>query len=183
MEEIWKDIEGYEGYYQISNLGRVKSLSRIINSVKTTYNSKEIILRNGIASNGYEFAILCVNYKKVKISIHRFVAIYFIENPKNKPCVNHINGIKTDNKVENLEWVTYSENSYHAVRTGLLYNSDFQRFRAKEANGIKVINKLNNRVYSSIIDAAKDYKMDNSTLAKMLKGKALNTTPFIYHNE
>ena len=98
MEEIWKDIEGYEGLYQVSNLGRVKSLRR------------NIILKNKIESNGYERVVLSTNNNPKDYSVHRLVAIAFIPNPNNYPIVNHKDENRTNNCVDNLEWCTQKYN-------------------------------------------------------------------------
>lgn len=119
--EIWKNIKDYEGMYQVSNLGNVKSLSR---KLRVHHNSmrllRERILKCGILRQGYKAAALWENQKVKLCTIHRLVGIAFIPNPKNKPCINHKNGIKTDNRVENLEWVTYSENMIHALKHNLI---------------------------------------------------------------
>lgn len=122
MVEIWKDIIGYEGTYQISNLGRIKSLERILPSdgIRVQSHRKERLLKGNKDRKGYHRISLSVNCVKSKmLSKHRLVAIYFVDNPYNKPEVNHINGIKSDNRAVNLEWVTRSENQYHAYATGL----------------------------------------------------------------
>lgn len=108
--EIWKptvDIEGYE----VSNLGRVRSFKQ---------NCKGLILKPRISRWGYQHVRLAINNDRKIFSVHKLVALAFIPNPLNKPCVNHINGIKTDNRVENLEWVTYAENISHAISKGLI---------------------------------------------------------------
>ena len=111
--EQWKDIEGYEGLYQISNLGRVKRLIGI-----NIY--KEHYLKPVKDRYGYLYVCLSKNNKHKVKTLHRLVAIYFIPNPDNKPCVNHIDGNKKNNKVENLEWCTYKENTCHAYKTSLI---------------------------------------------------------------
>lgn len=112
MNEVWKDIKGYEGLYQISNLARVKSF-------KFYKGTNERILKNFKTSNGYLAVKLCKNKTKKDMTIHRLVAKHFILNPEFKITVNHINGKKEDNSINNLEWSTYKENNEHARKTGL----------------------------------------------------------------
>lgn len=110
MTEVWKDIEGYEGYYQVSNLGRVKSLERLVigkNGKRYFCESKELF--GTVDSTGYLMVTLRKDGARKTISIHRLVAKTFIPNPENKPTVDHINRNKTDNHVENLRWATHLE--------------------------------------------------------------------------
>lgn len=108
--EIWKDIPDYEGLYQVSNLGRVKGLIR------------GKILKQSILTNGYLNVWLSKD-GRVKIKrVHRLVAMAFIPNPDNKPQVNHIDKDVTNNCVNNLEWVTASENQMHSYRFGRNFN-------------------------------------------------------------
>lgn len=114
--EIWKDIEGYEGLYQVSNLGRVRSLDRIVKfSDGHSQPMKGKILVFGKNHGGYWQVGLSKNSKSTRKSVHRLVAETFIPNPNNYPCVNHKDEVKTNNRVDNLEWVTYKENTNYGT--------------------------------------------------------------------
>lgn len=115
--EIWKDIKGFEGRYMVSNTGMVKSLKRIRKFGSQVREINERILKTACDRNGYPFIVLSDYPNKKQSMVHRLVALAFIDNPDGLPCVNHKNGIKTDNTVDNLEWVTYSENSKHYFDT------------------------------------------------------------------
>ncbi len=110
--EVWQNIAGFEGLYQISNFGRVKSLSR-------KGRPKEIFLKQTKDKHGYLMVCLCKNSIPYTKRIHSLVANHLVPNPNDSPVVNHLNGIKTDNKVENLEWVTAAQNQQHSFRMGL----------------------------------------------------------------
>lgn len=102
--EIWKAIKGYEGLYEVSNLGNVRSIRT------------NITLKKGITRKGYNIVVLCNNGKRTTKTVHRLVATAFVENPLNKTEVNHIDEDKTNNRADNLEWVTHIENSRHGTR-------------------------------------------------------------------
>lgn len=110
MIELWKDIKGWENYYQVSNMGRIKSLSR--------FNSqRERILKQN-HRRGYHSVLFSKSNIHYTVATHRLVAIAFIPNPFNKPQINHINGIRDDNQISNLEWCDQSYNIKHAYENG-----------------------------------------------------------------
>ena len=148
MDEIWKDIKGYEGIYKVSNLGRVLSVR---------WKTKNKLLKQHITSR-YLSVTLCLNTSRKTIKVHRLVAKHFIPNPENKPEVNHINGIREDNREINLEWCTARENNTHAVKLGLKTNS----FKG-EKNGIS---KLTNK---SVKEIRKRYKEEDISQRKLAK--------------
>lgn len=119
QKEIWKDIIGYEGYYKINNKGTVISLDRITAySNGAQHNHKGRIMATTKCPKGYIFVSLSMHGKTIKIGVHRLVAKSFIPNPLNKPQINHIDSVPSNNNVENLEWVTAKENTAHAMEFG-----------------------------------------------------------------
>lgn len=134
INEIWKDIKGYEGLYQVSNIGRVKSLKKEVNGRGNKIRIvKERILKPVIVYNGYERVILSKNCKTKLYRVNRLVAQAFIPNNNNYPIINHIDGNKRNNIVDNLEWCSYSHNNREAYRLGLKKYSP-KRLVKKETN-------------------------------------------------
>ncbi len=156
--EIWKNVVGYEGLYEVSNLGRIR-------------NPRTSIMK-GAFYKGYLKTLLYTEDKPRKkrkmLHIHRLVAFAWIPNPENKPFINHINGLKHDNRIENLEWCTQKENIHHAYRIGL---------RAGLENHPTA--KLTNRQVLSIrkskqksIDLAIKYEVNPVTISYIRTGKS-----------
>lgn len=119
-QEIWKDVNGYEGHYQVSNYGQVRSVDRIVvRMYRGGFSKAGKIVKPYVTPKGYLRIQLSKDGKLKNFMVHRLVALAFIENPNNKPEVNHKDGNKRNNFLENLEWVTSSENQIHAYDTGL----------------------------------------------------------------
>ena len=170
QKEIWKDIATYEGLYQISNLGRVKSLDRVVNHKHSGFLTiKGKILNQNTTSKGYKRIDLCKNGKNVKKSVHRLMALYFLKNPLNKSQVNHIDFNPSNNHIDNLEWSTAEENIQHSVDAGRMNGSP-----------ILILDKESGVFYDSINDAAISINMIPNRLTCRLVGKIKNNTNFIY---
>ena len=163
-DEIWKDIKDYEGLYQISNYGNVKSLPKERRNRRGVYIQKEKLLSLTNTSTGYKKVELVKDGKRKGFKVHRLVAQAFIPNPDEKPQVNHIDGDKTNNYVDNLEWVTASENSIHAYNTGLNSNK-------KELNENEIVSMYMNGTTKE--DIAKQYGVSNAVIKRILKENAV----------
>lgn len=118
--EIWKPVKGYEEYYHVSNMGRVKSLAKewVTGERFGIRKKEESFLKFGYNKGGYLNVTFCVDKRKESVSVSRLVAFHFVENPNNYPVVNHINSIRNDNRAENLEWCTTQQNVVHGFEFG-----------------------------------------------------------------
>lgn len=169
MEE-WRDIPGYESFYQVPNLGNVRSIR--FNKVRNMKSWD---------SHGYRAVELCINNNKYIVEVHRLVALAFIPNPENKPEVNHKDRNRSNNNVENLEWVTQSENVAHAYRNGVKprlthQNQPFQK---------EILDIIENKKYFSIREASRQTGHKRDTIKRSLDLNTPvcnNTHHFIYVN-
>lgn len=151
MEEIWVDIKGYEGLYQVSNLGRVKSLERTVkHSSGGDKIVKERILKGSCNNNGYVIISLNKNGNKKSFAIHNLVAKAFIPNEDNKPYVDHIDTNKTNNKVDNLRWVTEKENSNNELT---------RKHISKNRKGKGILYGIDNPKSKKVVQLTKDYNI------------------------
>ena len=140
MNEIWKDIDGYEGLYEVSNLGKVKSLGN-------EFSRKEKILKQGKMKNGYLYVILWKEGKYKTCLVHRLVAQAFLENPNNYSCVNHKDENKENNCVENLEWCDAKYNiNYGTCIQRRVANMDYKT-KVANTDYKAIAEKLSRQVY------------------------------------
>jgi hypothetical protein len=152
QEEVWKDVPGYEGMYQASSFGRVRSPYQ---RGKGIYTLKPVM-----SSSGY----FTVNIKGKMPTVHRLVAKAFIPNPEVKRCVNHKDGIKTNNNLDNLEWVTHKENLHHAIGLGL-------KIRVPMAAALASAEKSRKPVISRCVTTGEEIKHGSRSECAIYLGK------------
>lgn len=173
-EEVWKDIVGYEGYYQVSNFGRVRSLDRIIES---EYRSPQLmkgkIKKVTRRDDGYEYVVLYRNNKGKNKYIHRLVAKSFVPNPENLPIINHKDENPSNNCPSNLEWCDHQYNLTYGDKVERVTNSEGYRERTKRIRKpIYVIDKKGNRKrYDSLTSAANELNLEQPSISACLKGR------------
>ena len=166
--EIWKDIEGYEGLYQVSSLGRVRSLDRKMDR----RFCKGRILKNKRDGQGYQQVCLCVNKTHKYCYIHRLVAQAFIPNPQNKETVNHKDENKTNNHVDNLEWMTMKENANYGTRN--------ERCKHKAKPFFQIKNGFVVKRWDSTYEAAKSLNVSKSAIQSALCGDSIYCQDYLW---
>lgn len=185
MNEIWKDIEGYEGLYQVSNLGNVKRLGGVVMMKDgRTKTVKERVLKQSLAGRGYPFVGLCKDNEVKQEYTHKLVSKAFIPNPDNLPEVNHIDEDKTNNRVDNLEWCTRLYN--------LTYNDRHKKVGLKQIGKKPYNNKpviqytVNGEYvakYDSVMDCAKALDCCESNIRGVIYGKQKTCKGYIFKYE
>ena len=163
MIEIWKDIKDYEGYYQVSNLGNVRSVERYVNhKLYGDMLIKSKILKFGKTNRGYLVVQLWRNNKGHSKTVHRLVLEAFIPNINNKPEINHNDGIKTNNALSNLEWSTISENRKHAYKNKL---------KLPKTKPVIQYSKENIFIheYTSLVNASKETNIDITEISTVCR--------------
>ena len=175
--EIWKDIENYEGLYQVSNLGRIKGLERSTSfgNNKTRIRKSQIL--KPILNKGYARQKLCKNGKAKCCLIHRLVGYAFMENPYNKKTINHKDGNKLNNNVNNLEWNTHRENVRHSFKELNRKSGQWMLGRkGKLHNRSKsVICTTTNQYYDSITIAAEQLGIRVACISRVLRKERTHT--------
>lgn len=196
--EVWKPVVGLEDYYEVSNFGRVRAIERIISVGNGNRVVKPKIKNTYISKVGYPSVTLCVNKNSRCYSIHRLVAMAFIPNPENKPCIDHINTIKTDNRIENLRWCTHKENSNNEITLKRV----IEKSKSKEAMRKSLETKRENgsntapkyvyqfdkngkfiKRYDSIMDASRQNGIRNSLISCCCRGEKLSSHGYIWSYE
>lgn len=180
MEEIWKSVVGYEGYYEVSNYGNVRSIGRVVPHKRFgTAFKKGINLipgKSGYVGGQYYSVNLHRNYTAKTSKVHRLVAIAFIPNPDNKREVNHKDANKFNNKLENLEWVTPSENVQHSYDIGVK-----KKQIGCDNNLAKLVLNIQTGIYyESLNEASRTVHFKYNTLKSYLNGQKKNRSYLIY---
>ena len=171
--ENWKDIKGYEGFYQVSDLGRVKSLERDVyypNGIIMRHMEEKILVQR-LNKHGYAYINLCLNGKPKSITVHRLVAEAFIPNPENKPQVNHKDEVKTNNSVENLEWCDSAYNANYGTRIQrCIQNHKYPKLGNHPRAKVVFCEELN-KTFDCAKSAQEELGIDRSCVGKACKGK------------
>lgn len=187
--ELWKDVEGFGDMYQVSNKGRVKSLDR---AVKQRNGSVQIkrgrVMSQTKNHKGYPLISFSKDNKRYSRAVHRLVAIAFVENPEGKPQVNHIDGDKTNNNSDNLEWVTASENVVHALESGLMTpcikNAKRASNIAREVNKKRVsqygLDGLYIETFESLIEAERKTNVSRKRISEAVRGRQKTAGGYVW---
>lgn len=178
MKEIWKEVKGYEGLYEVSNLGNVRSINRIIKN--KFYKGKILITK--IDKDGYLQLGLSKNGTKKYFRVHRLVAQAFIPNPSNLPQVNHKDEVKDNNNVKNLEWCDNKYNSSYGTKNNRMIETRNKKYLKNREKSIIQLTLSGEFIkeYKSLSDASKINKLSIGNLWKALNGKIRQLSGYIW---
>lgn len=181
--EVFKPILNYEEYYEISSFGRVVALSvKVKSRHKKGFRVKtERLLKLELTNKGYHRVKLCKDGKTKRTGVHQLIGLMFLENPLNKPAINHKNGKPLFNRLYNIEWATHSENELHSYRV-LGKKHYLSGLAGKIETTNKVIDTVSKEIFISIKAAAMSVNMSTSTLNRYLHGHRKNKTNFKLFN-
>lgn len=183
--EAWVDISGFEDIYQVSNFGRVRSLDRLVQDkdLRKSRMLKGRVLKGKVTKPGYvEVGLRDLNKKVHFLLIHRIVAKAFIPNPEGKPQVNHLNGIKNDNRSSNLEWSTHKENVQHALLNGLTKvgeDSTSSKLTNEEVLEIRSLFRTKKYTFSEL---GRMFNVDSAGIGRIVKGLTWKHLPVIQYD-
>lgn len=170
-KETWRPVIGFEEYYDVSSEGEIRSKDRVITEKKRSYLKRGRLL--SCAGSQYKMVDLISGNTRKKETVHRVVATAFLPNPTNMPCINHKNGDKKDNRVENLEWCTYSYNIKHALNTGLRkvrVGGDNRAAKLSDSDLLFIFEETKKGTYISEI--AKKLNVHTASVSRILRGKS-----------
>lgn len=195
MNEIWKPIKGYEGYYEISNFGKVRSLDRIVKQGTSLRKVKAKTINLHIGAYGYPCVSLCKDGKTKCFPIHRLLARAFIPNPENKPHIDHIDTDKTNYRLDNLRWCTQKENMNNPLTLAFCKERVYTKERTEKINKTKIERKRKTapkkiyqfdkngyliKEYNSIREASIENNISRETISRCCHKEAMTAGGYLW---